>query len=418
MYEVPGIYVEEVSTGAKPISAVSTTTCGFVGSAPLKSAFVNEPVACNNFEEFCKKFLPADRSNIKDFTLTHAVYGFFINGGSRCYVCNIDTGSVAGNMGDKTGIWSFLPYDEIAMVAAPGALSIADQNALIDFCENKKSCFAILDGPSQFGDVTELTTVATEEAPKAKAAAKATAATADGAKVEGAKAPEKAEEDQPKPVVGRPRSTSFAAQYVPHLVMSCPFTQKKVTCPPSGHVAGVYATADTSRGVHKAPANMTVRACTGLTQRITDPEQAQLNSNNVNCIRYFASGGIRVWGARTLSSEDAEWRYINVRRLFLMVEESIKRGTSWTVFEPNDEMLCKSITRDISSFLKLQWQSGALVGASPSEAFFVKCDSENNPSESVSQGRLIVDIGIAPSKPAEFIIFRIGQWEGTEALDS
>lgn len=437
MYEVPGIYVEEVSTGAKPISAVSTTTCGFVGTAPLKNAFVNEPVACNNFEEFCKKFLPEDRSTIKDFTLVHAVYGFFINGGSRCYVCNVNTGSIAGNMADKTGIWSFLSYDEIALVAAPGATSITDQNALIDFCENKKSCFAILDGPSQFGDVTELTTVAVEEAPS-KPATKAATKAADTAKANDKDADKKdgekdadkvaekaAEKAAETPVnvsavkpTGRPRSTSFAAQYVPHLVMSCPFTQQKITCPPSGHIAGVYATADTSRGVHKAPANMTVRACTGLTQRITDPEQAQLNSNNVNCIRYFASGGIRVWGARTLSSENAEWRYINVRRLFLMVEQSIKRGTSWTVFEPNDEMLCKSITRDISSFLKLQWQSGALVGSSPSEAFFVKCDRENNPAESVAEGRLVVDIGIAPSKPAEFIIFRIGQWEGAQPADS
>ena len=410
MYEVPGIYVEEVSTGAKPISAVSTTTCGFVGIAPLKKAFVNEPVACNNFEDFCKKFLPEDRSTIRDFTLVHAVYGFFVNGGSRCYICNVDTGSVAGNMGDKTGVWSFLPYDEIAMVAAPGATSISDQNALIDFCENKKTCFAILDGPSQFGDVTELTNIATEEAPTKPAPKSSKKDKEDGDEVQSV-APS-------TPAAGRPRCTSFGAQYVPHLVMSCPLTQQKVTCPPCGHVAGVYATADTSRGVHKAPANMTVRACTGLTQRITDPEQAQLNSNNVNCIRYFSSGGIRVWGARTLSSDDAEWRYINVRRLFLMIEESIKRGTSWTVFEPNDEMLCKSIKRDISSFLKLQWQAGALVGASASEAFFVKCDSENNPPESVSQGRLVVDIGIAPSKPAEFIIFRIGQWEGTEAVDS
>jgi hypothetical protein len=425
MYEVPGIYVEEVSTGAKPISAVSTTTCGFVGSAPLKKAFVNQPVACNNFEEFCKKFLPEDRSTIKDFTLAHAVYGFFINGGSRCYICNIDNGSVAGNMADKTGIWSFLSYDEIALVAAPGATSIADQNALIDYCENKKSCFAILDGPSQFGDVTELTTVAIEEAPKQAAKTAAKAAASDAAKAN-EKSAEKTAESTTENVelkpsvkpVGRPKSTSFAAQYVPHLVMSCPFTQQKVTCPPSGHMAGVYATTDTSRGVHKAPANMPVRACTGLTQRITDPEQAQLNSNNVNCVRYFASGGIRVWGARTLSSDNAEWRYINVRRLFLMIEESIKRGTSWTVFEPNDEMLCKSVIRDISSFLKLQWQSGALVGSSPSEAFFVKCDSENNPAESIAEGRLVVDIGVAPSKPAEFIIFRIGQWEGSEAIDS
>lgn len=399
MYEVPGIYVEEISTGAKPISAVSTTTCGFIGKAPQK-AFVNEPVACNNFEEFCKKFVPEDRSQVKDFALAHAVYGFFINGGSRCYVVNVDNGSIAGDMGKKTGVWALQTYDEIALVAAPGATGVADQNALIDFCEHKKSCFAILDGPDTFDDVTELTTIATEEAP------------AKGDSKDGEKAPS-ASKSKGK----RPRSTSFAAQYVPHLVMNSPFSREKTTCAPSGHIAGIYARTDTGRGVHKAPAgiNVGIRACTGLTQRISDPEQAQLNSNYVNCIRYFANGGICVWGARTLSNNNAEWRYINVRRLFLMIEESIKRGTSWTVFEPNDLMLCKSITRDISAFLKLQWQSGALVGSSPGEAFFVKCDGENNPQESVNEGRLIVDIGIAPSKPAEFIIFRIGQWEGAQA---
>ncbi|MFT7222870.1 MAG: phage tail sheath protein FI [Cellvibrionaceae bacterium] len=401
MYEIPGIYVEEVSTGPKPISAASTTTCGFIGTAPQRKAFVNQPTACNNFEEFCKKFIPEDRSTIKDFALAYAVYGFFLNGGSRCYIVNVDGGSIAGDIGKKTGVWSLQTYDEIALIAAPEATNIADQTALIDFCEHKKSCFAILDGPENFEDVTELTTIAIEEAPSKTET--------DIDKKEGG-----VSKFKPK----RPKPTSFAAQYVPHLVMTSPFSNEKTTCAPSGHIAGIYARTDTSRGVHKAPANVTIRGCTGLTQRITDPEQAQLNSNYVNCIRYFASGGIRVWGARTLSNDNAEWRYINVRRMFLMIEESIKRGTSWTVFEPNDLILCKSITRDISAFLKLQWQSGALVGSSPSEAFFVKCDGENNPQESVNEGRLIVDIGIAPSKPAEFIIFRIGQWEGAEALDS
>jgi len=385
-YSIPGIYIEEVSTGPKPIAAVSTTTCAFIGKAPIKNAHANTPVACNNFSEFCKKFVPDDRGKITSYALLHAVYGFFFNGGSRCYIVNIGDGKVAGDAGKKTGVHSLEAYDEIALVAAPGASDIADYNALIDHCEKMKNRFAILDGPATFDDVTELTTVGVESAgaDDAKKASKAK----------------------------RPKSTSYAAVYTPHLIMNCPFSKERVNVAPAGHIAGVYARTDVDRGVHKAPANVGIRACSGLTQRITEGEQGELNSHYVNCIRYFPSAGIRVWGARTLSNNDPEWRYLNVRRTFLMIEESIKRGTNWVVFEPNNVRLWKTVIRDISAFLKLQWQSGALVGASPAEAFFVKCDGENNPQESIDEGRLIVDIGIAPSKPAEFIVFRIGQWQG------
>jgi phage tail sheath protein FI len=174
-------------------------------------------------------------------------------------------------------------------------------------------------------------------------------------------------------------------------------------------VGGVWARSDNTRGVHKAPANEVVRGATGLAVNCTKGEQDTLNPNGVNCIRAFPGMGIRIWGARTLSSNPS-WRYINVRRLFNFVEKSIERGTQWTVFEPNDVMLWGRIRRDVYSFLSTVWRDGALFGASPDQAFYVKCDEELNPAASRDMGRLIIEIGMAPVKPAEFVIFRISQW--------
>ena len=187
-----------------------------------------------------------------------------------------------------------------------------------------------------------------------------------------------------------------------------------VRIPPSGHVAGVYARSDAERGVHKAPANEVVRGATGLPIQVTRAEQDMLNPIGVNCIRSFPGRGIRIWGARTLSS-DASWRYINVRRLFNMVEESIEGGTQWVVFEPNDRDLWARVRRDVTAYLKTVWSSGALFGSTPQEAFYVKCDDELNPPEVRDLGQLIVEIGLAPVKPAEFVIFRISQWAGPAA---
>jgi hypothetical protein len=174
-------------------------------------------------------------------------------------------------------------------------------------------------------------------------------------------------------------------------------------------MAGVYARVDNTRGVHKAPANEIVRTVLGLEVNVTKGEHDLLNPIGVNVIRSFPGRGIRIWGARTLSS-DASWRYIPVRRLFNMIEESIERGTQWVVFEPNDPFLWGRVKRDVSAFLKVIWRSGALFGATPDQAFYVKCDAETNPPELRDLGQMVVEIGIAPVKPAEFVIFRIGQW--------
>jgi phage tail sheath protein FI len=204
--------------------------------------------------------------------------------------------------------------------------------------------------------------------------------------------------------------SSYAAMYYPWIEVSDPVSNKPVLIPPSGHMAGVWARSDNTRGVHKAPANEVVRGATGLAYAVTKGEQDVLNPIGVNCIRAFPGMGIRVWGARTLSSNPS-WRYINVRRLFNYVEKSIERGTQWVVFEPNEPRLWGRVRRDVTSFLRGVWRDGALFGAAPGEAFYVRCDAETNPPESRDLGRLVVEIGMAPVKPAEFVIFRISQWQ-------
>jgi phage tail sheath protein FI len=170
--------------------------------------------------------------------------------------------------------------------------------------------------------------------------------------------------------------------------------------------------------VHKAPANETIRGALGLTYDVTHQEQEMLNPAGVNCIRQFSAEGIRVWGARTLADPASPWRYLNVRRLFNMVEESIARSTRWCVFEPNDQLLWRTITLNVSAFLMLCWRDGALMGRTPAEAFFVKCDEETNPPESIDAGRVGTLVGMAPVKPAEFIIFKIGQHAGGTEVET
>lgn len=203
--------------------------------------------------------------------------------------------------------------------------------------------------------------------------------------------------------------SSYAAMYYPWIEVMDPATNRTIKMPPSGFVAGVWARTDNTRGVHKAPANEVIQGITGLEVNVTKGEQDTLNPIGVNCIRSFAGMGIRIWGARTLSS-NALWRYISVRRLFNMVETSIEQATQWTVFEPNDPSLWGKVRRDVGAFLTTVWSSGALYGVSPGQAFYVKCDAETNPPESREMGRLVIEIGIAPVKPAEFVIFRISQW--------
>lgn len=203
----------------------------------------------------------------------------------------------------------------------------------------------------------------------------------------------------------------FAALYYPWIEVANPAATNgdtEIMVPPSGHLAGIWSRTDDTRGVWKAPANEVVRGALNVELNITKAEQGLLNPIGINCIRPFGTQGIRVWGARTLAS-DTDWTYINVRRLFNMIETTIMNGTQFAVFEPNDQKLWEGIKRTVGSFLRGLWRDGALFGATAEQAFYVKCDEETNPPDSIDQGRVIVEVGIAPVKPAEFVIFRISQ---------
>ena len=209
--------------------------------------------------------------------------------------------------------------------------------------------------------------------------------------------------------------SKYAAFYYPWIKILDPRTNREKLIPPGGHVAGIYARSDIERGVHKAPANEIVRGARSLQFTINKGQQDILNPKGVNVIRAFPGRGIRVWGARTLST-DPLWKYINVRRLFLFLEESIDESTQWVVFEPNNEQLWARIKQTITAFLVPVWRSGALMGTTPEEAFFVKVDRTTMTQNDIDTGKLIVIIGVAPTKPAEFVIFRFTQFTaGAEA---
>ena len=507
-YLSPGVYVEEVDRGTKPIEGVGTAMAAFVGFA--EQGPVNQPTFIPNWTEFVNTF----GGFIKGGFLANAIYGYFQNGGGRCYVTRLPGGAeeaaepkavaalpshaqpsleslaitaleagpagaeisvevvrpsgedvpedqfnltvrrgateevfenltfskakaarnvvdvvnkesklirvaekesalslaerapnpgsyslavseakttalakissddIVGDAAERTGISGFEVAEEITMVCCPdlmalyqaGSLSMdgvkAVQLAMIAHCENLKDRFAILDCPPTLS-------------------------------------PQQVKDWRMKEAG---YDTKYGAVYYPWLQVGNPAGNgESLMVPPCGYMAGIYARSDTERGVHKAPANEVVRGAIGVEKQITKSEQDILNPIGINCIRSFPGRGIRVWGARTLSS-DPSWRYINVRRLFNFVEKSIQLGTQWVVFEPNDMDLWARIRRDITAFLTMVWRSGALFGATPSQAFYVKCDEETNPPEARDLGQVIIEIGIAPVKPAEFVIFRISQW--------
>lgn len=212
------------------------------------------------------------------------------------------------------------------------------------------------------------------------------------------------------------RRSMFAALYYPWVKVPNPRNAgRSILVPPSGHMMGVWGRTDESRGVYKAPANEVPRGITGLAYDVNFREQELLNPLGINCIRKFPNRGIRIWGARTLVEPDkTEWRYISVRRLISYIERSIEAGTQWAVFEPNDEELWTQVRYTVSNFLERIWREGALFGASPSQAFYVKCDAENNTPETMTLGRLYIDVGVCPVRPAEFVVFRISQWNALE----
>jgi phage tail sheath protein FI len=209
--------------------------------------------------------------------------------------------------------------------------------------------------------------------------------------------------------------SSYGYMYYPWIRINDPLTERPILVPPSGHLVGIYARSDGERGVHKAPANEVIRGAVGVERIVTDGEQELLNPAGVNVIRVFPGRGIRVWGARTMSSNPS-LKYIHKRRFLMFVEESVAEGTQWAVFEPNDEVLWRKLTRTISGFLRRQFLEGALFGTSEEEAYFVKCDEETNPVEVRQAGQVVTLVGVNIVDTAEFVIFRIGQWDGGKSI--
>jgi len=270
-----------------------------------------------------------------------------------------------GGSGHRTGIQALEDIEDIAICAVPGIWARSVQSALIAHCELLRDRFAVLDPQHDLGIQEVL-------------------------------------------AFRSPLDSNYAALYYPWVTVPDPFTGENIPMPPSGHMTGVYALVDTERGVHKAPANVVIQQIVGFDSDVNEREQDLLNPVGINALREFPMRGLRVWGARTISSVP-EWRYVNVRRLFIFIEDSIKQGTQWVVFEPNAEPLWALVTQAITNFLDTVWRTGALEGTKQEEAFFVRCDRSTMTEDDIANGRLIVEIGIAPVKPAEFVIFRFRQ---------
>jgi phage tail sheath protein FI len=270
----------------------------------------------------------------------------------------------------------FRPVDEISIVAAPGSFDPVVQQAVRDHCESTADRFGILDAvtatPTQKSGIAEV-----------------------------------------KLQFAQVRSQrGYAALYYPWITARNPFSGANELVPPSGHLAGIFARTDHERGVHKAPANTNIRGAIGLEHKLTDDQQGPLNMLGINVLRIFPTDAQPVvWAARTTAT-DRNWQYVNIRRLFLYMEESIQEGIRWALFEPNNLQLWAKLNRTITDFLTRVWRDGALFGEKPKDAFYVRIDEALNPPSDRSLGRLTIEIGVKPSYPAEFIVVRIGIWQG------
>jgi uncharacterized protein len=370
--QAPGVYSKVVSSGNKPIESVGSSTAAFIGY--LASDKKDEATLITSWQQFQSLYGGITASNL----MSHAVYGFFLNGGSKCYVYNIGKNYETEELevldlikgqdkgpGRRTGLFAFADIEDISMVAVPGFTSLDVQQVLADHCAQMQDRVAVLDGPEELKDCGL--------------------------------------DDLPR--IG---SNEDASLYFPWVLVYDEKEKKNIYAPPCGHVMGTIARVDTERGVHKAPANEVLRGALGLRYNLSRVDQTVLNPRGINAIRHLGDMGIRVYGARTLS-EDAEWRYLNVRRLFHVVKQSVTKGSEWVVFEPNNEQLWGDIERNIRGYLKTLYLSGALQGTTPEEAFYVRCNSENNPQELIDRGVVNIEIGIAPVKPAEFVSISIQQ---------
>jgi phage tail sheath protein FI len=371
----PGVQIQEVRLGSPPIVGVSTSIAGFVGQAPTITGnpqpaggqYVNIARPTTSADQFIKEYigLPPDPVATLSTPLSRAVLGFFANGGTKCYVVNVasatDTDVIAG-------LKLLEVIDEVAIIAAPGHIETTVYQELEDQCFRTGDRFALLDPPANPADPLNPT---------------------------------------------MPPASDYAAFYYPTILVGKdladdpdPTGPTPAYVTPIGHIAGVYASVDTNKGVHKAPANEVLRGAIGVKAALTDAQQNSLNPLGVNVLRMF-SGNVVVWGARTVST-DVTWRYVNVRRLVNYVEESLQEGLRWAVFEPNNLTLRKQITRSVRAFLDGVWRDGALFGATADEAYYVRFPDSFNSDDDRAQGKLTMEIGLRVTYPAEFIIIRIG----------
>ncbi|MGV4985852.1 phage tail sheath family protein [Streptomyces sp. NRAIS4] len=372
---VPGVYIQEVASGVRTISGAGTSTPAFIGSVPGE---VSEPRQVRSWNQFREIYLPSGDG--EDFAassyVAEAVYGFFANGGGACYVVGTAEGdgrlaAYQGNKDEGTGLAALESVPEVKIIVAPDLWQTAEDapsiaKAIARHCADLGNRMALLH--TQQG----LSATDAEKVPAAFGL----------------------DEEE----------AQFTSVYYPW-VTTPGFDGTERLIPPSGHIAGVWARTDAQRGVHKAPANENLQTVTALEVSLSDDEHGLLNTAGVNCLRSFPGQGVLVWGARTLSDSN-DWRYLNVRRLANYLSESIRTGTNWVVFESNNERLWSSVRGGTISFLMNQWRSGALLGHTPAEAFYVVCDATNNSSETAE---VIIDVGVAAVRPAEFITFRIVQ---------
>jgi Bacteriophage tail sheath protein len=508
-YLSPGVYVEEIEIGSKPIEGVSTSTAGFLGEAERGPTIPWLVTSWLQYQRVFGSYFGSDKY------LPYAVDGFFGNGGQRCYIGRIVKAGVTpatpstlkltaggsdaltadsvgeGSWGNRIAVkvssgslsgfrlavyyWKVMPsslYDpetDLMTLPRPDSAEIFDNlstdESSSDYYEkriNGISFFITLskqgadtgsqpDGPGTITALTgggdgagavslsdfertdsdtpgnrkgltgfvEVDDISIVYVPNAQAVAGLVSSVISHCeKLKDRFAIIDAAQGSANVSTLNPRSandTKYAAFYYPWIQVVDPDTGLLRLIPPGGYMAGIYARSDVERGVHKAPANEIVLGASDLEFQITKGEQDVLNPRGVNVIRAFPGRGIRIWGARTLSS-DPLWKYINVRRLFIYLEESIYEGTQWVVFEPNNEKLWGRVVATITEFLTRVWKDGALMGTKPEEAFFVKCDRTTMTQDDIDNGRLICIIGVAPVKPAEFVIFRIAQWTGGSSV--
>ena len=365
----PGVYIQEI-TPAGPIASAGTSTAAFIGTAASAAkADLGVPVLVVNWNSFASRF----GGYSSKLPLPYAVRGFFENGGTLAYIVAVtDWTGLPGALDQLTRVL------DVNLVCTPGLVDSGAQATVLAHCEDMHNRFAVLDGAQ---DSTPLDSKGTLQTQKG----------------------------------GLLSVNGYGALYWPWISVNDPAAAAGkppvVTVPPSGHVAGIMARSDAQVGVHKAPANEVVRGALALDYVLNDTEQGVLNQLNINAIRRFPGNPPQLWGARTLT-DGVPWRYVNVRRLVSYVEESILEGVRWAVFEPNTPALWKALERTITEFLTRVWEAGALFGQTASQAFYVKIDEELNTDAVRELGQVIAEIGLAPVRPAEYVIIQLGLWDG------